>query len=145
MNQHEDRWHKEQGSDGREYEPADDRAPKRCVLFGPFTQTRMPAFWDGSLRRNRNGGSFFPLVVRSTEPSWRCHVPATYNRSYLGRMWAFVGFTLTATLAAVRAERPDVIIATSPPLTTGTVRSIRSPLPAQPVAKMTPMSPIPTM
>ncbi|MDT5271704.1 MAG: hypothetical protein QOH49_3890 [Acidobacteriota bacterium] len=49
---------------------------------------------------------------------WRCHVPATYGRSYLGRMWAFFGFTLSATTAALRAERPDVVIATSPPLVT---------------------------
>jgi glycosyltransferase involved in cell wall biosynthesis len=48
---------------------------------------------------------------------WRCHVPSTYNRSYLGRMWAFLGFTLAASVAAVRAPRADVVIATSPPLT----------------------------
>jgi glycosyltransferase involved in cell wall biosynthesis len=49
---------------------------------------------------------------------WRCHVPASYGRSYLGRMWAFFGFTLSATTAALRAARPDVVIATSPPLVT---------------------------
>ena len=48
----------------------------------------------------------------------RCHVPTTYNTGHAGRMWAFFGFTLTATAAALRAARPDVIIATSPPLTT---------------------------
>jgi len=47
---------------------------------------------------------------------WRCHVPASYGGSYLGRMWAFFGFTLSAATAALRAERPDVVIATSPPL-----------------------------
>jgi glycosyltransferase involved in cell wall biosynthesis len=48
---------------------------------------------------------------------WRCHVPQTYNRSYAGRMWAFFGFTLSACVAALRTARPDVVIATSPPLT----------------------------
>lgn len=48
----------------------------------------------------------------------RCHVPASYNASYAGRMWAFFGFTISATLGALRAPRPDVVIATSPPLTT---------------------------
>jgi glycosyltransferase involved in cell wall biosynthesis len=47
---------------------------------------------------------------------YRCRVPATYGRSYLGRMWAFLGFTLSASTAALRAERADVVIATSPPL-----------------------------
>ena len=46
----------------------------------------------------------------------RCHVPATYSKSYLGRMWAFFGFTLSASTAALHAERADVVIATSPPL-----------------------------
>ena len=47
---------------------------------------------------------------------YRCHVPATYSASYLGRMWAFLGFTLSASTAALRAPRPDVVIASSPPL-----------------------------
>jgi glycosyltransferase involved in cell wall biosynthesis len=49
---------------------------------------------------------------------WRCAVPETYNRSHLGRMWAFFGFTMISIVAAMRVARPDVIIATSPPLTT---------------------------
>lgn len=48
---------------------------------------------------------------------WRCHVPTTYNRSYLGRMWAFGAFTLSAATATFALkEEPDVIITTSPPL-----------------------------
>lgn len=49
---------------------------------------------------------------------WRCHVPSSYGRSYLGRMWAFFGFTLSSMTAALRLEKPDVVIATSPPLVT---------------------------
>jgi glycosyltransferase involved in cell wall biosynthesis len=47
---------------------------------------------------------------------YRCHVPGTYSTSYVGRMWAFLGFTLSASTAAFRAPRPDIVIATSPPL-----------------------------
>jgi glycosyltransferase involved in cell wall biosynthesis len=47
---------------------------------------------------------------------YRCHVPSTYGKSYAGRMWAFLGFTFSAATAALRLERPDVVIATSPPL-----------------------------
>lgn len=46
----------------------------------------------------------------------RCHVPRTYNKSYAGRMAAFFGFTLSSTHAAMTLPRPDVVIATSPPL-----------------------------
>ncbi len=47
----------------------------------------------------------------------RCHVPTTYARGYGGRMWAFAAFTLSAMTATLQLDRPDVVIATSPPLT----------------------------
>src|SRR5205085_3789233 len=48
---------------------------------------------------------------------WRCHVPASYNSGYAGRAWAFVGFLLSAMMVLPRVRRPDIVIATSPPLT----------------------------
>lgn len=47
---------------------------------------------------------------------WRCHVSASYSKGFLGRMWGIGLFALSATTAVLAAERPDVIIATSPPL-----------------------------
>lgn len=47
---------------------------------------------------------------------WRCHVPTSYGRSYVGRMWAFFAFTLSAGTAALRVPRPDIVIGSSPPL-----------------------------
>jgi len=47
---------------------------------------------------------------------YRCYVPGTYGTSFAGRMWGFLGFTLSASTAAIRVDRPDVVIATSPPL-----------------------------
>lgn len=49
---------------------------------------------------------------------WRCHVPGTYAKSYLGRAWAFFGFTLSAATAALLERDADVVVATSPPLIT---------------------------
>jgi glycosyltransferase involved in cell wall biosynthesis len=46
----------------------------------------------------------------------RCHVPTTYSKSYVGRMWAFFAFTLSASTAVMRRLSPDVVIASSPPL-----------------------------
>lgn len=46
----------------------------------------------------------------------RCHVPASYASGFTGRMWAFTGFTFSAISAVIRVEKPDVVIATSPPL-----------------------------
>jgi len=48
----------------------------------------------------------------------RCYVPGSYGKSYLGRMWGFFGFTVSASTAAWRAPRQDVVIASSPPLVT---------------------------
>lgn len=47
---------------------------------------------------------------------YRSHVPSSYSRGFLGRKWAFLGFTLSASTAALMIPRPDVVIATSPPL-----------------------------
>ncbi len=49
---------------------------------------------------------------------YRCHVSEAYNRSFFGRFWAYLCFAFSATWAGIaHAPRPDVIIATSPPLT----------------------------
>jgi glycosyltransferase involved in cell wall biosynthesis len=42
---------------------------------------------------------------------------AATSVGYGRRLWAFARFALSATLAALRAPRPDVVFATSPPLT----------------------------
>ena len=43
-------------------------------------------------------------------------MPTTYSSGYLGRMWAFLGFTISAGAATLMAKPPDVVIASSPPL-----------------------------
>ena len=49
---------------------------------------------------------------------YRCHVSESYNRSFLGRAWAYLSFFLSSMWAGLfKVSRPDVIIATSPPLT----------------------------
>jgi len=49
---------------------------------------------------------------------FRCHVSESYNRSFLGRFWAYLSFAVSSIFAGVvHARRPDVIVATSPPLT----------------------------
>lgn len=72
-----------------------------------YSTGRVPTKYAGRLRTLEEDGK-----VRV----WRCHVPKAYTKSYLGRMWAFAGFTLSAATTALRLDAPDVIIATSPPL-----------------------------
>jgi glycosyltransferase involved in cell wall biosynthesis len=47
---------------------------------------------------------------------WRCWVPDTYAGSYFHRALAFLGYMLSAAWASLFLPRPDVVIATSPPL-----------------------------
>src|SRR5680860_820447 len=47
------------------------------------------------------------------------HVSASYNRSFVGRLWAYFSFTISATWAALTAGRQDIVLATSPPLFAG--------------------------
>jgi glycosyltransferase involved in cell wall biosynthesis len=47
---------------------------------------------------------------------WRCHVSRLYRKGPLGRAWAFLTFVLSTSTAVMITGRPDVIIATSPPL-----------------------------
>ncbi|MBI5512263.1 MAG: glycosyltransferase family 4 protein [Deltaproteobacteria bacterium] len=48
----------------------------------------------------------------------RCWVPSSYGKGYLGRAGAFAGFALASSWAGlVKVRAPDVVIATSPPLT----------------------------
>jgi glycosyltransferase involved in cell wall biosynthesis len=49
---------------------------------------------------------------------WRCYIPEAYAKGYVGRAWGFFAFTLSAATAVLRCARPDVVIATSPPLVT---------------------------
>ncbi len=52
---------------------------------------------------------------------YRCHVSQRYNSNFLGRAWAYFSFAFSSTIAGLLfAKRPDVIIATSPPLTVST-------------------------
>jgi lipopolysaccharide/colanic/teichoic acid biosynthesis glycosyltransferase len=67
----------------------------------------VPPQYHGRWLTKENDG---PVMV------WRCHVPSSYARSYLGRMRAFLGFTLSALTVVLRVTRPDVIVASSPPL-----------------------------
>lgn len=46
----------------------------------------------------------------------RCWVPPSYAKGYVGRALAFLGFQISACVAALQVSAPDVVVATSPPL-----------------------------
>jgi len=71
------------------------------------------------------------FIVREEEQPgvtvFRCHVSESYNKSFLGRAWAYLSFTLSSTYAGIfKIDKPDVIVATSPPLTVGSTMGLLS-------------------
>ena len=50
----------------------------------------------------------------------RCYVSESYNKSFIGRFWAYLSFSISSIWAGLfHTGRCDVIICTSPPLTVG--------------------------
>lgn len=50
----------------------------------------------------------------------RCYVSESYNKSFIGRFWAYISFVFSTILAGLfYVGRCDVLICTSPPLTVG--------------------------
>ena len=50
----------------------------------------------------------------------RCHVSQSYNKSFIGRFWAYLSFAFSSIWAGLfHAGKCDVVICTSPPLTVG--------------------------
>lgn len=51
---------------------------------------------------------------------YRCQVSESYNRSFLGRFWAYLSFLISSTVIGIFcASKADIVVATSPPLTVG--------------------------
>lgn len=51
----------------------------------------------------------------------RCHVSESYNKSFVGRLWAYLSFTFSSIWGGLRYARSnyDIIVVTSPPLFVG--------------------------
>lgn len=51
---------------------------------------------------------------------FRCYVSDSYNKSFLGRFWAYISFCVSTVWAGLfKVKDVDVILCTSPPLTVG--------------------------
>jgi glycosyltransferase involved in cell wall biosynthesis len=93
---------------------------KITVLTGTVhyaTGRKQPEYKGRFIVRERQGNNVEVL---------RCHVSDSYNKSQLGRMWGYVSFLLSSTVAGIFVKKPDIIICTSPPLTVGLTGAILS-------------------
>ncbi|GAB3178539.1 glycosyltransferase family 4 protein [Telluribacter humicola] len=67
------------------------------------------------------GQYFYQYTNRDGIQVIRCHVSESYNKSFLGRLWAYFSFTFSSILGGIRHARGkyDIIVVTSPPLFVG--------------------------
>ncbi|MCB0598867.1 MAG: glycosyltransferase family 4 protein [Lewinellaceae bacterium] len=77
--------------------------------------------YNGSDKRPEYKGRWFVRKQHDDVEVWRCHVPESYNRSFLGRLWAYFAFVFSSIYAGLFRIKGkyDVILATSPPLFIG--------------------------
>lgn len=86
-----------------------ERGHQVTVIAGTvnYSTGRGPAKYRGRWITQEQDG---PIRV------YRCFVPNTYKKGFLGRALAFLGFMVSASTAAFRIAEADVVIASSPPL-----------------------------
>lgn len=73
-------------------------------------------------RSTKYSGKYFLLETnRDGVQVIRCHVSESYNKSFLGRLWAYFSFTFSSIWGGLRYTKGkyDVIVVTSPPLFVG--------------------------
>lgn len=61
-------------------------------------------------------GRWWTIEMDGSVEVWRCRVPESYFSGYRGRALGFAGFALSSMTAAFVQRRPDIIVASSPPL-----------------------------
>ncbi|MDO8490206.1 MAG: glycosyltransferase family 4 protein [bacterium] len=64
-------------------------------------------------------GKFITKEHDGTAEIVRVYVSDSYNKNFMGRMWGYVSFMLSACAALFTIKRHDVVITTSPPLHVG--------------------------
>ncbi|MCB0260289.1 MAG: glycosyltransferase family 4 protein [Phaeodactylibacter sp.] len=77
--------------------------------------------YAGSGKRPEYKGRWFVRKQHGSVEVWRCHVSESYNKSFLGRLWAYFAFVFSSIYAGLFKVkgRYDVVLATSPPLFIG--------------------------
>lgn len=72
-------------------------------------------------KREEYKGQYFKKQQQGNVVVWRCHVSESYNKNFLGRLWGYFSFMLSAIWAGLfkDKEKHDVILVTSPPLFVG--------------------------
>lgn len=74
-----------------------------------------------SKRSDEYKGKFVTYKNQSGINVWRCYVSESYNRNFLGRLWAYFSFVFSGTYAGLfkLKEKYDVVLVSSPPLFVG--------------------------
>ena len=84
--------------------------------------------YNGHKKRNEYLGKYFANKQQGDINVWRCHVSESYNKNFLGRLWGYFSFMISATYAGIFKckKKYDIILVTSPPLFVGITAYILS-------------------
>ena len=83
---------------------------------------------QSSTKRAEYKGKFVTKKNQNGIQVYRCHVSESYNKSFMGRLWAYFSFVFSGTYAGLFKvkEKYDVILVTSPPLFVGIIAYLLS-------------------
>ena len=85
---------------------------------------------DGQLTKKRSEykGKFFKRKYQNEIEVLRCHVSESYNKNFLGRLWAYFSFVFSGLYAGLFKTKGkyDIILVTSPPLFVGIIGYVLS-------------------
>lgn len=83
---------------------------------------------QSSTKRAEYKGKFVSKKNQDGIQVYRCHVSESYNKSFMGRLWAYFSFVFSGTYAGLFKvkEKYDVILVTSPPLFVGIIAYLLS-------------------
>lgn len=77
--------------------------------------------YNGHEKRQEYKGKYFVRKKQGDVNVLRCHVSESFNKNFIGRLWAYFSFMFSAIWAGIFKVRGefDVILVTSPPLFVG--------------------------
>lgn len=78
---------------------------------------------QSSQKRPEYKRNFVTKKLQNGIEVWRCNVSESYNKSFLGRLWAYFSFVFSGLYAGIFKikDKHDLILVTSPPLFVGII------------------------
>lgn len=83
---------------------------------------------QSTIKKDTYKNKFITKIEQGGITVWRCYVSGSYNKSFLGRLWAYFSFVVSGSIAGIFKVKGkyDVVLVTSPPLFVGIIGYLTS-------------------